>query len=145
MSFWSRVVKSNAPSAVLLIRVMVGTVFLSEGVQKFIYPDQLGVGRFAKIGLPAPELLAPFVGLNEIVCGVLVLAGLLTRLAVLPLICIMLVAITSTKVPMLIDKGFWSTAHESRTDFSMLLGSIFLLIVGAGPKSMDSRVGRTLP
>lgn len=74
----------------------------------------------------------------EIVCGGLVVLGLITRLAVIPLIVIMLVAISSTKVPILFDKGFWSMAHDSRTDFSMLLGSTFLLIVGAGRLSLDS-------
>jgi hypothetical protein len=49
----------------------------------------------------------------------------------------MLVAIATTKIPILLQKGFWSMAHESRTDFSMLLGSIFLLIVGAGRFSLD--------
>ena len=69
---------TQAPAAVVLIRLMVGAVFLSEGIQKFLIPEQVGAGRFAKIGLPAPEFLAPFVGSFEIVCGALVLAGLLT-------------------------------------------------------------------
>lgn len=129
---------STAPQAVILIRLAVGLVFLSEGIQKFLYPAEIGAGRFAKIGLPSPEFLGPFVGTFEIVCGVLVLLGLVTRLAVIPLIVIMLVAILSTKVPILLDKGFWSMAHDSRTDFAMLLGSIFLLIVGAGRLSIDA-------
>ena len=66
---WQRIVHTNAPAPVILIRLMVGAVFLSEGVQKFLFPDQLGVGRFLKIGLPVPELLGPFVGTCEIVCG----------------------------------------------------------------------------
>src|SRR5215203_4689608 len=130
MSLFNRAIETNAPASVILIRVVVGAVFLSEGIQKFLYPADIGAGRFAKIGLPSPELLGPFVGTVEIICGTLVLAGLLTRLAVLPLMIVMLVAIASTKFPILMAKGFWAMAHESRTDFAMLLSSIFLLIVG---------------
>jgi putative oxidoreductase len=135
---WQRITHTSAPAAVVLIRLMVGAVFLSEGLQKFLFPDQLGVGRFLKIGLPMPDLLAPFVGIFEIVCGSLVLLGLMTRLAAIPLIVIMAVALTTTKFPMLADQGFWSMAHEMRTDWSMLLGSLFLLIAGAGPLSLDA-------
>ena len=74
----------RAPAATLLIRLAVGAIFLSEGVQKFLFPDALGVGRFVKIGIPAPAVMAPFVGVVEIVCGTLVLVGLLTRLAAVP-------------------------------------------------------------
>ena len=132
-----KVVATRAPGAVILIRLIVGVVFLSEGIQKFLFPDELAAGRFAKIGLPNPEFLGPFVGTFEVACGAAVLAGLLTRLAAVPLITIMLVALATTKVPILASKGFWAMAHEARTDWSMLLGSIFLLIVGAGPWSMD--------
>jgi putative oxidoreductase len=122
----------------VLVRLIVGCVFLSEGAQKFMFPESLGVGRFAQIGIPAPELMAPFVGIVEIVCGLLVLVGLFTQLASIPLIIDMLVAICSTKIPVLLEKGFWAMAHEARTDWSMLLGSICLLIVGAGRWSLDT-------
>ena len=141
-----RIADTSAPAAVLLVRLMVGAVFLSEGTQKFLFPAEVGAGRFAKIGLPSPDLLAPIVGSFEIVCGTLVLLGLLTRLAVIPLIVIMLTAIATTKIPILRELGFWKMAHEARTDWSMLLGSLFLLIVGAGPVSMDAsfiKGGRT--
>ena len=128
---------TNAPAAALLIRLMVGGVFLSEGIQKFIYPDALGVGRFLKIGIPYPEITAPFVGLVEIGGGILMLAGLLTRLAALALIVDMLVAILTTKIPILIEGGFFKMAHEARTDYAMLLGSLFLLLAGSGPWSLD--------
>ena len=137
MTLLNRVLRTQAPAAVILIRLAIGSVFLSEGIQKFLFPDQLGAGRFAKIGIPSPDLLGPFVGSIEIVCGVLVLLGLLTRLAAVPLITVMLVAIASTKIPILLERGFWAMAHEARTDFSMLLGSVFLLIAGAGPASLD--------
>ena len=132
---------SRAPRSVLLIRLLVGAVFLSEGIQKFLYPVEVGAGRFEQIGLPSPELLASLVGGFEICCGVLVLLGLLTRVATLPLLAIMCVAIATTKIPILHESGFWKMTHASRTDFSMLLGSLFLLIVGAGPWSLDAWIG----
>lgn len=105
----------------------------------------MGAGRFAKIGLPVPELLGPFVGGGEVICGALLIVGFLTRLAAIPLIIDISVAILSTKIPILVGRefwsfslpklanyGFWSMAHEARTDFCMLLGALFLLIVGAG-------------
>ena len=140
MSVMKQVVTTNAPGAVILIRATVGLVFFSEGIQKFLFPGEIGAGRFAKIGLPSPEFLGPFVGTVEIICGLLVLLGLITRLAVVPIIVIMLVAIFSTKVPILFAKGFWFMAHESRTDFAMLLGSLFLFIVGAGRYSIDAQL-----
>ena len=123
----------------------MGGTFLSEGVQKFLFPDALGVGRFLKIGIPYPDVMAPFVGVCEIACGALLILGLLTRLAAIVMIVNISVAIVSTKIPILLGHGFWrfglptmksygfwSMAHEARTDFAMLLGGIFLLIVGAG-------------
>jgi uncharacterized membrane protein YphA (DoxX/SURF4 family) len=131
---------TRAPPAVILVRLLVGGVFVPEGVQKFLYPDALGVGRFVKIGIPAASVMAPFVGVVEIVGGLLLILGLLTRLAATPLIIDMLVAIATTKIPILLKGGFWAMAHEARTDYAMLLGSIFLLLVGAGPLSVDARV-----
>jgi uncharacterized membrane protein YphA (DoxX/SURF4 family) len=136
------VLKTAAPSPVLLIRLMVGAVFLSEGIQKFLFPNARGVGRFIKIGIPSPELLAPFVGVVEICGGAFILLGLLTRLAAIPLIIDMVVAVSTTKIPLLLEEGFWEMAHESRTDFAMLIGSLFLLIVGAGSWSIDGRITR---
>ncbi|MFG0289028.1 MAG: DoxX family protein [Rhodopirellula sp. JB044] len=138
MISFNRLRQTNAPASILLIRLMVGLVFLSEGIQKFLYPDVRGVGRFLKIGIPAPEFTANFVGCCEIVCGLLIVIGLLTRFAVVPTITIMLVAIATTKLPMLGEEGFWEMAHAARTDFSMLLGSLYLLIHGAGPISIDA-------
>jgi putative oxidoreductase len=131
---------SAARSATILIRIMVGWVFLSEGIQKFLSPAALGVGRFAKIGIPAPQFFGPFVGVVEMVCGALLIVGLRTRLASVPLLIDILVAIATTKIPMLAKAGFWATMHEARTDFSMLLGLIFLLIAGAGSFSLDERL-----
>ena len=138
----SRILRSSAPAAVILVRVMVGWVFLSEGIQKFLFPAALGVGRFAKIGIPAPQFFGPFVGVVEVACGTLLIAGLLTRLASIPLLIDILVAIATTKIPMLSKAGFWATMHEARTDYCMLLGLIFLLIVGSGTLSLDARLSR---
>lgn len=132
-----KLLATNKSRATILIRLMVGVVFLSEGIQKFLFPEKLGAGRFSKIGLPAPEIFGPLVGTFEIVCGTLVLLGLLTRLAAIPLIVIMLVAILTTKVTLLADEGFWNMMHNSRTDWAMLLGSVFLLIKGGGKWSVD--------
>lgn len=138
-------------NAAILIRLMVGGVFLVEGVLKFIYPVALGAGRFAKIGIPDPQIMGPFVAVVETVCGTLLLLGLLTRLAAIPLLIDISVAILSTKIPMLLGHdflgfhvaklahyGFLSMMHEARTDFSMLLGLIFLLWVGPGQCSLDA-------
>lgn len=142
MNLISKILSTRAPRAVILIRLMVGAVFLSEGIQKFLFPEDLGVGRFVKIGIPSPGTTAPLVGGFEIGCGALILAGLLTRLAAIPLIVDMLVAISTTKLPILHSGGFWSMAHEARVDFSMLLGALFLFISGAGGLSLDSIISR---
>jgi uncharacterized membrane protein YphA (DoxX/SURF4 family) len=155
VTIYQKIIASNAPATVILIRILVGAVFLSEGIQKFLFPDENGPGRFAKIGIPSPDVMAPFVGVVEVVCGALILIGFLTRLAAIPLIVDMLVAIVSTKIPILLGYGFWGfslrnvpyygfwgMAHEARTDFSMLLGSLFLLIAGAGAWSIDARLMR---
>jgi putative oxidoreductase len=130
--------ESRASKAVMLIRVLVGWVFLSEGIQKFLFPDSLGIGRFVKIGIPWPQVMAPFVGVVEIVCGSLLLIGLVTRLATVPLLIDIAVAIYSTKIVTFAKNGFWGTLHEARTDVSMLLGLVFLLLVGAGAWSLDA-------
>jgi uncharacterized membrane protein YphA (DoxX/SURF4 family) len=136
----TKVLATSAPATVVLVRLIVGAVFLSEGIQKFLFPAALGVGRFAKIGIPWPGFTAPFDGVFEIGGGLLILLGLATRLATVPLIIDMLVAIATTKLPMLFKSGFWAMAHEARTDWSMLLGAIFLLIVGGGSWSIDARL-----
>ncbi len=128
---------SRISDAVILIRALVGWVFVSEGIQKFLFPAQLGVGRFEKIGIPAPHFMAPFVGTVEILFGGLVILGLFTRLAAIPLLCVIVTAIVTTKLPMLHKSGIWSMLHEARTDFSMLLGLLFLLIAGGGGLALD--------
>jgi putative oxidoreductase len=124
----------------LLCRLLVGLIFLSEGIQKFTRPEDVGSGRFAKIGFTSPDFWAHFTGSFEIVCGLLVLIGLFTRFAVIPLLIVMITAFVTTKLPILTRKGFWPFAHEYRTDFAMTLLLILLLIYGAGRKSFDSQI-----
>jgi len=135
--FLQKIVVTIPHRSTILIRLMVSPVFLSEGIQKFLFAEELGSGRFAKIGLPNPEFLGPFVGSFEIACGFLMPIGLCTRLAAVPLITIMLVAIATTKADVLANDGFWEMMHGSRTDWAMLLGSVFLLIKGGGRWSVD--------
>ena len=152
MSIFAKFTSTKAPNTVVLIRLMVGSVFSLEGLMKFLYPGELGAGRFAKIGLPMPEVLGPFVGGVETICGALVLIGLLT-LAAIPLLINISVAIVSTKIPILLGHGFWtftlaklprygflSAMHEARTDLCMWLGLVFLIIVGAGRWSAEARL-----
>ncbi len=135
-----KIIATDDSKTTVIIRLIVGAVFLSEGIQKFLFPAIRGAGRFEKIGLPSPEFLGGFVGFFEILCGGLILIGLLTRLATVPLIVIMLVAFATTKQEVYLEKGFWELLHGSRTDWSMLLGSIFLLIKGGGNWSIDRRM-----
>lgn len=139
-----RIIQTSNSKSVFMIRLMVGVVFLSEGIQKFLFPAIRGAGRFEKIGLPSPEFLGSFVGSFEIVCGLLILIGLYTRLASIPLIIIMLVAISTTKVDILLNDGFWMMMHAARTDYAMLLGSLVLLLKGAGQWSVDWQVEKKL-
>lgn len=123
----------------LLLRIFVGWVFLTEDIQKLLFPAVLGPGRFAKIGIPAPQFTGPFVGCMEIVCGAMLIAGFYTTLAVVPLLIIILIAIATTKVPMLVHQGSWAAMHEARADFCMLLGLIAIALLGAGDLSIDER------
>jgi putative oxidoreductase len=142
MRLYQKIIQTDNSKTTILIRLMVGAVFLSEGIQKFLFVDKLGAGRFAKIGLPNPEFLAPFVGSFEIVCGTLILLGLLTRLSAIPTLIIMIVAILTTKAEVLANDGFWEMMHGSRTDWAMLLGSIYLIIKGGGNWSADKILNR---
>ena len=142
---------TRASGAVVLIRLYVGLIFVGEGVLKFLRPESLGSGRFIKAGIPAGAFFANLDGVFEIGCGLLILGGLLTRLATLPMIVDMLGALGITKVPLLWgnaplypkEGGFWDFFHEGRLEAAMLCGSIFLLIVGAGKYSFDARMSRT--
>lgn len=146
---------TTASSWIILIRLTLATVFIPEGMQKLLFPEILGSGRFATIGIPYPELMGPFVGWIELICGCLILVGIATRWSTIPLMIIMLVAIISTKIPILLGHdwwifqvasfkryGMWSMLHETRTDWAMLMCSLYLLVEGAGPWSLDRRINQ---
>ncbi|HEY3041256.1 MAG TPA: DoxX family protein [Pyrinomonadaceae bacterium] len=144
---------TDGPPATLLIRLMAGSVFLWEGVLKFVYVNQ-GVGRFTKLGFPAPHFTATADGCLEIIGGILLLTGLLTRLIAVPFIIEMLVAMASTKIPLYLGTsplplppvppqvGFWAVLHEIRSEYAQLLNCAFLVFVGPGPWSIDALLAR---
>ena len=138
MEFFFR--PARAPAAILLIRLAVGLIFFTQGVLKYIDPD-LGVVRFTKIGFPHPYFTAHFVGTFEIVCELLVLAGLWTRLVSIPLLIVISTAIATTKIPELArpHQGFWYMVSDARTDFAVFCSLIFLIVVGGGSWSFDAR------
>ena len=136
--FKTRILTTVSDNRTILIRLVVGLVFLTEGIQKFLFPELLGTGRFLQIGFNHPAFFACFTGTFEIICGTSVLLGLFTRLVSVPLFIIMMVAFVTTKWPILMHKGFWAMAHEYRTDFAMTLLLVYLIIYGGGRWSLDS-------
>lgn len=132
--------------SVIFIRLAAGLIFFTQGILKYIDPH-MGVLRFARIGFLYPNFTAHFVGTFEIACGFLVLMGLFTRLASIPLLIVILTAIATTKIPELWrrDQGFWFMVSDARTDFAMTLSLLFLIGVGAGSWSLDSLIGLTDP
>ena len=134
---FQKIIQTDNSKTTIIIRLIVGTVFLSEGIQKFLFPIIRGAGRFEKIGLPFHDFLGSFVGTFEILCGILILIGLFSRLASIPTFIIMIVALATTKSEVLANDGFWQMMHSSRTDWAMLLGNIFLIIKGGGKWSID--------
>jgi len=150
---WIMNAPTTGPKSILVLRLMAGGVFLWEGILKFVYVNQ-GVGRFTKLGLPFPHFTAGFVGWLEIVGGLMLLSGLMTRLIAIPFIVEMIVAILSTKVslyfgtsplplpPALPQVGMWAVLHEIRSDYAQIMTVAFLLISGPGPWSLDAMLGR---
>ena len=129
-------------AAILAVRLLVGAVFFLEGIKKFLFPEQWGAGRFTRIGIPAPHIMGPFVGYFEIACGLFVILGLRTRLAAVPLLCVISTAIVTTKFPILLKSGFWAMEDAGRTDYSMFMGLIFLLFAGSGSLSLDTLLAK---
>ncbi|HEY6293984.1 MAG TPA: DoxX family protein [Terriglobia bacterium] len=142
MKRWGFQAGGNAGHGIILIRLAVGLIFFTQGILKFTDP-KMGVIRFTRIGFPYPAFTAHFVGTSEIACGLLVLIGLGTRLASIPLLIIIGTAIATTKIPELFrpEQGFRFMVSDARTDFAMLTSLIFLLIAGAGSVSVDARLG----
>jgi putative oxidoreductase len=143
----------NGPSSTLLLRLMAGGVFFWEGILKFVYVNQ-GVGRFTKIGMPIPHFTAGFVGCLEVIGGLMILSGLMTRLIAVPFIIEMIVAILSTKISLYLGTsplplppappqvGAWAVLHEIRSDYAQIMTVAFLLINGPGPWSLDALLRR---
>jgi uncharacterized membrane protein YphA (DoxX/SURF4 family) len=147
---WVLTPATTAPRATIWIRLMAGGVFVSEGILKFVYTNQ-GVGRFTKLGFPFPDATATAIGVFEIVGGLLLIGGLLTRLVAIGFSIEMFVAILTTKIALYLGTsplappaappkvGMWAVLHESRSDWAQLLCCVFLVIVGAGSLSLDAR------
>jgi uncharacterized membrane protein YphA (DoxX/SURF4 family) len=143
----------DAPKATILLRLMAGSVFLWEGILKFVYLNQ-GVGRFTKLGFPFADSTASFVGGLEIVGGLLILLGLGTRFVAIPFLIEMVVAMLSTKIGLYLGTsplplppsppvtGIWAVLHEVRSEYAQLLTMAFLLWAGPGPLSVDALWGR---
>ena len=129
-------------ASILLIRLAVGLIFFTQGILKYIDPN-MGVLRFTKIGFSHPYFTAHFVGTFEIVCGFLVLLGLWTRLAAVPLLIVISTAIATTKIPQLFrpSQGFWYMVSDARTDFAMFCCLLFLIASGGGTWSLDAKYG----
>lgn len=143
----------DGPRAILLLRLMAGAVFFWEGVMKFVFPNQ-GVGRFTKLGFPAPHFTATADGWFEIIGGLLLLTGLLTRVIAIPFVIEMVVAMLSTKIPLYLGTsplplppvppqiGFWAVLHEIRSEYAQLLTCAFLVVEGPGRWSLDALLAR---
>ena len=140
MKFLNSFLKTDSDKTTAIIRFIVGYVFITEGIQKFVFNESLGVGRFTKIGIPWPEIMAPFVGGCEIIFGSFILIGFLTRIATIPQIIIMIVALGSTKFSILMEKGLLTFSHEARNDLLMLFGLVFILLKGVGANSIDKKL-----
>lgn len=136
----------DGPWSIILVRLAVGLIFLTQGLLKFTDPA-MGVQRFTRIGFPWPGFTAHFVGTFEVVCGGLVLLGLATRAAAVPLLVVICTAIATTKLPELAraGQGFWFMASDARTDFAMLCALVFLLLAGPGPWSLEARWRTPIP
>jgi uncharacterized membrane protein YphA (DoxX/SURF4 family) len=147
--FWLMNPPTDGPKSILLLRLMAGGVFFWEGILKFVYLNQ-GVGRFTRLGIPFPAFTANFIGCLEIVGGLLLLAGLTTRLIAIPFVGEMIVAILSTKISLYLGTsplplppappqiGLWAVLHEIRSEYAQIITVLFLLINGPGKWSLDA-------
>ncbi len=127
----------------IFIRLIVGSVFILEGILKYLVVEVYGPSFFDEIGFRNAFFWAYLTGAIEVLCGTLVILGLLTRLASIPLIIIMITAFLTTKLPLLSSNGFWAFAHQYTTDFSMTMLLIVLIIYGGGKWSLDSKAFRS--
>jgi putative oxidoreductase len=142
-SLKTHILNTENDSKLIFIRLIVGLVFISEGLQKYLFVEVLGPGFFHEIGFGHAYFWAYFTGAFEIFCGILILIGLFTRLAAIPSLVIMVIAFITTKLPLLTYKGFWAFLHEYDKDFCMTMLLILLLIYGGGKWSFDLKILRS--
>jgi uncharacterized membrane protein YphA (DoxX/SURF4 family) len=147
---------TSGPAATIALRLMAGAVFFWEGLLKFAYVNQ-GVGRFTKLGMPMPEVLAPAIAILEIGGGLLLMSGLTTRLITVPFIIEMIVAMLSTKISLYQGTsplpappappviGGWAVLHEIRSEYAQIMTCIYLFVAGPGPWSLDALIRRRHP
>jgi putative oxidoreductase len=138
--FKSQILKTNEDSKIVFIRFIVGTTFIFEGILKYKLLEWLGPGRFTEIGFNHAYFWAYFTGAFEILCGSLILFGLFTRLASIPLLIIMIVAFFTVKLPLFATRGFWTFIHEDTTDYSLMVLLVLLLLYGGGKWSLDLKM-----
>jgi uncharacterized membrane protein YphA (DoxX/SURF4 family) len=136
----TKILDTGNDSKIIFARIITGLIFISEGIQKYVIVTMLGPAYFEEIGFGHPMFWSYFTGTFEILCGILILVGLLTRLASIPLLFIMIIAFFKTKLPLLVSDGFLTFAHEYRVDFALTLLLIILFIYGAGKWSADLKI-----
>jgi putative oxidoreductase len=139
-SIITKLLSTGDDKKLIFLRLIVGLIFISEGIQKYLFLEILGPGFFKEIGFSHAIFWAYFTGGFEIFCGLLTLLGLFTRLAAIPLLTIMIIAFITTKLPLLALKGFWTFFHMYSTDFSLTILLILLIIFGGGKWSVDSKI-----
>ena len=139
---WFRelVLKTGDDWKIIFIRLIIGLIFISEGIQKFLYIEALGPGFFRELGFSNHLFWANFTGVSEILFGALILLGLLTRLSSIPLLIILATAFFTTKLPVLMTKGIWTFFHQNNADFALVMLLIVLIIYGGGKWSVDSYI-----
>jgi len=141
-SIKTQILNTDSDKKIIFLRLIVGLIFISEGIQKYLYLEVVGPAFFNEIGFKNAFFWAYFTGAFEILCGILILFGLLTRLASIPLLIIMIAAFITTKLPLLTNKGFWTFAHEYSIDFSLTMLLFLLIIYGGGKWSLDLKILR---
>jgi uncharacterized membrane protein YphA (DoxX/SURF4 family) len=136
----SQILSTGDDYKIIFIRLIVGLIFISEGIQKYLFLQIFGPGLFQEIGFSHAYFWAYFTGACEIIFGFLIVIGLLTRLASIPLLIIMITAFMTTKLPLLLHKGLWTFLHENNTEYALTVLLILLIIAGGGKWSVDLKI-----
>jgi putative oxidoreductase len=141
--FKEKILSTGNDNKIIFLRIIVGSIFIIEGILKYLYLEVYGPTFFNEIGFRNAFFWAYFTGAFEISCGLLVLAGFFIRIASIPLLIIMITAFIRTKLPLLFDRGFWTFAHEYRIDFSLTILLILLVYYGGGRWSFDFKISNS--